>query len=143
MKKLLLLLVLGLSLHANDIIIKESALDVNQSVEKLKTVLIDKGFTVFAIIDHHQNAAEVNMPLPEAKVILFGNPKGGTVLMQEDIVAGLDLPLRVLVYQDNDSKIKVAYRNGTWLKEHYALKNDALIGKIDGGLEMMITEAIK
>jgi uncharacterized protein (DUF302 family) len=143
MRKLLIVLMLGLSLHANEIIIKESIHGVNESIEKLKTLVTQKGFVVFDVIDHTQNAKDVNMSIEQSKVLIFGNPKGGTALMQENILVGLDLPLRVLVFQDKEGKTQMAYRNGTWIKNTYSLKNDALITKVNGGLDMLVSEACK
>lgn len=143
MRKLLIVLIFGLSLHANEIIIKESTLGVIESVDKLKTLVTQKGFVVFDVIDHDQNAKDVNMSLGQSKIVIFGNPKAGTVLMQENTLVGLDLPLRVLVFQDKEGKTQMAYRNGTWIKKTHSLKNDALIAKVDNGLDMLVNEACK
>jgi uncharacterized protein (DUF302 family) len=80
---------------------------------------VAKGLRIFAEIDHSDNAYVANMQLPESKLIIFGNPKIGTNLMKQNMLVGLDLPMRILVFEDSDGKVKIAYRNGTWLvKEH-------------------------
>jgi uncharacterized protein (DUF302 family) len=115
MKKMIIILALGFSLFANDIIVKESCSSVDDTVAKLKEVLRAKKLGIFAVINHSGNAKAIDMKLNEAKMIVFGNPRLGTALMQQDMTVGLDLPLRVLVYKDSDGKVKMAYRDGSWL----------------------------
>ena len=83
----------------------------------------------------------VDMHLNESKVIIFGNPKVGTKLMQEDMTVALDLPLRVLVFKDDAGQVKVAYRDGSWLKEHHLLKSDELTNKVNVGLDKITDKA--
>ncbi|MDF1882217.1 DUF302 domain-containing protein [Sulfurimonas sp. MAG313] len=105
MKKILSILVLGASLFANGIIVKNSDYSVDKTISHIESIVKAKGFGVFAIIDHKKNAKSVGLNLNESKVIVFGNPKIGTLLMQEDMSIALDLPLRVLVYKDNKGYI--------------------------------------
>ena len=140
-KKLFLGLSLSLSLWANDIIIKDSSLSVDDTIEKIKFIVTQKGLTVFTIIDHRENAQKVDMPLNESKVIIFGNPKVGTLLMQEDMTVALDLPLRILVYRDAKDKVKIAYRDGSWIKSHHFLQEDNLVKKVDGAMNKITDKA--
>jgi uncharacterized protein (DUF302 family) len=66
-------------------------------------------------IDHAANAAVVGMPLRPTEVVLFGNPKGGTVLMQDHQRAGIDLPLKALVWQDAEGKVWLSYNAAEWI----------------------------
>jgi len=141
MKKQFLMLIAALSLSANEIIITPSEHSVEKSVEKLRSILTHKGFGIFGVIDHGKNAQGAGMVMNKAKVIIFGNPKAGTLLMQENILAGLDLPFRVLVYEDKQNRPQIAYRNGTWVKKTHSLQNEKLVFKIDGALEAIINEA--
>jgi len=141
MKKLLLILTTALSLMANEIIVKESCTSVSQTAENLKNIVSSKGFAVFAIINHSGNAKMVDMKLNESKMVIFGNPKMGTVLMQQDMRVGLDLPLRVLVYMDSDSKVKMAYRDGSWLADKHLLNVPLKIQKMNEGMDMITTKA--
>ena len=119
MKKIVLLCLLGISLTAGEIITKESACNVYKTMQKIKGMVEARGLKVFALVDHQENAELVNLKMPASKLIIFGNPKLGTSFMLEEMRTGLDLPLKILVYQDTDSKVKIAYRDGTWLaKEH-------------------------
>lgn len=142
MRKFLLFLVCTYSLVASELVIKESRYGVSQTIQNIKEIVVSKGFGVFAIVNHKGNAGMVGMEMPEAKVIIFGNPQAGTKLMQEDIHSALDLPLRVLVYRDSPKSVKVAYRKVSDLKKDFNLKNDQLLGAMDKGLEAIIAKAI-
>lgn len=143
MKKFLFLLGCVLSLSANDIKIVPSNYGVSQTIENIKEIVTSKGFGVFAIINHKGNAGMVGMEMQEAKVILFGNPKAGTKLMQEDILSALDLPIRVLVYRDSAISVKVAYRDLSALKKDFKLTNEKHLEAMDKGLGAIITKATK
>lgn len=141
MKKLLVVLALTASLFANDIIIKDSVHSVDATVNNIKKIVKAKGFGVFAVINHKGNAKSVEMSMRESKLIVFGNPKLGTALMQENILSSLDLPLRVLVYEDVDGSVKIAYRNASWLKGLHGLGDNESVGKIDKGLDDLTNKA--
>ena len=141
MKKILIVLVLGLSLFANDVIVKETTCSVDKTVKNLKDIIRAKNLSIFAIVNHHGNAKAVDMKLPQAKMIMFGNPKIGTALMQQDMLVGLDLPIRILVYTDKDSKVKIAYRDGSWLATKHVLNAATKINKLNNVLDQMTRKA--
>ena len=141
MKKLLLIATVSATLFANTIIIKESCVSVDKTVAKLKSVVKSKGLSVFVVVDHQANAKGVNMKLNASKEVIFGNPLMGTALMQQDITIGLDLPLRVLVYKDADGKVKMAYRDGSWLASHHRLNAPKKLAKVNKGMNMFTTKA--
>ncbi len=141
MRKLLLLVALAAGLFANDIIIKNSNKSVDATVNKLQNIVNKKGFTVFAVVDHQAGATKVRMKLAPSKQIIFGNPKMGTTFMLENMEVGLDLPIRVLVFQDENKQTKIAYRNGTWLNAEHNLTKKKLINKMNFTLDNMTTEA--
>ncbi|QOP45054.1 DUF302 domain-containing protein [Sulfurimonas paralvinellae] len=141
MKKIVFILALGVSLFANDIIVKESHCSVKQTVEHFKGIVKAKGLHVFAVINHSGNARVVNMKLNESKMIVFGNAKLGTALMQQDMTTGLDLPLRVLVFRDTDGKVKMAYRDGSWLANHHLLNAKKKIAKMNNAMDKITTKA--
>jgi uncharacterized protein (DUF302 family) len=86
-----------------------------ETVERLLAALKKRDMTVFARIDHAAGAAAVGIPLRPTEVVLFGNPKGGTVLMQDQQRAGIDLPLKALVWQDADDKVWLSYNAPDWI----------------------------
>ncbi len=141
MKKILALLVLSASLFSNDIIVKPSDYSVDETIENIKKIVKAKGFGVFAVINHQGNAKMADLKLNESKVIIFGNPKIGTLLMQEDMRVALDLPLRVLVYKDEAGQVQLAYRDGSWLKDHHALGSDRLTDKVNKGMDKITDKA--
>jgi uncharacterized protein (DUF302 family) len=141
MRKVILIAALAVGLFANDIILKSSNKSVEATMNKLQNIVTKKGFTVFAVINHQAGANKVRMKLAPSKEIIFGNPKMGTVLMQEKMEVGLDLPIRVLVFEDRDKKTKIAYRDGAWLNAEHNLTNTKLLNKMNFTLDNMIKEA--
>ena len=141
MKKLLLIAVMGLSLFGNDIVVKNSKKTVEATMDKLQNIVNKKGFTVFAVINHQLGADKARMKMAPSEEIIFGNPKMGTIIMQENMQAGLDLPIRILVYQDADQKTKIAYRDGTWLQNEHNITKVKLINKMNFVLDNITTEA--
>ncbi len=140
-KKIALLLATTLSLMANDIIIKPSCTDVTTTVQNIKKIVKKKGLKVFATINHSGNAKMVNMKLNESKMVIFGNAKLGTALMQQDMTVGLDLPLRILVYTDTDGRVKMAYRDGSWLANKHILNAPKKEAKINRAMNIFTTKA--
>jgi uncharacterized protein (DUF302 family) len=140
-KKTLLTLAISASLFANDIIIKESCTSVDDTAQKLKEIVKSKGLNVFAIINHGGNAQMVDMKLDESKMVIFGNAKFGTALMQQDMKIGLDLPLRVLIFKDSDGKVKMAYRDGTWLDNKHIINAPKKVAKLNKAMENFTTRA--
>jgi len=92
-----------------------------ETMQRLLAVLKKRDLSVFARIDHAANAAAVGMPLRPTEVVLFGNPKGGTALMQDQQRAGIDLPLKALVWQDAESKVWLSYNAPDWLSARAGL----------------------
>ena len=77
---------------------------VDETVDKLKTILQSKGVTLFALVDHSGEAEKVGMKMPPTKLLIFGNPKGGTPLMLAAPSAAIDLPLKILVAEDAEAR---------------------------------------
>lgn len=140
-RTLLMVLLMVSGLLGGDIIIRPSEHSVDETIVRMQHIITAKGLDVFAVIDHQQNATGVDMEMAPSKVIIFGDPKMGTVLMQKQPIAGLDLPLRVLVYEDDTGAVKIAYRDGIWLQAEHAVEHPELIAKLDGALDKMTTKA--
>ena len=141
MKKIGLVLAMALSLMANDIIVVKSCTDVSTTANNIKNIVTTKGLNVFAIINHSGNAKMVDMKLNESKMVIFGNAKLGTALMQQDMTVGLDLPLRILVYKDSDGVVKMAYRDGSWLTSKHILNAPKKEKKINKAMAMFVIKA--
>ena len=141
MKKILVMSLMAFSLFANEIIVKESCVSVDETAKNIKQIVTAKGLSVFATINHGANAKMVDMKLNESKMVIFGNAKLGTALMQQNMTLGLDLPLRVLVYNDIDGKVKMAYRDGSWLQNKHVLNAPKKIAKVNKAMENITTKA--
>ena len=80
-----------------------------------------RGMTVFAHIDHAAGAATVGLPLRPTELLIFGNPLGGTPLMQDQQTAGIDLPVKALVWQDADGTVWLTYNDAEWVAQRHGL----------------------
>jgi len=99
---------------------------VDETVNRLKNILQSEGLTLFALIDHSGEAAKVGMKMPPTKLLIFGNPKGGTPLMLAAPSIALDLPLKILVSADAQGKVWLSYNSPEYLKERPGLSPDLL-----------------
>jgi uncharacterized protein (DUF302 family) len=99
---------------------------VDQTVDRLETILQSKGVKLFALVDHSGEAAKVGLKMPPTKLLIFGNPKAGTPLMLAAPSIALDLPLKILVAQDSQGKVWISYNSPEYLKERYGLPQDLL-----------------
>jgi uncharacterized protein (DUF302 family) len=99
---------------------------VDETVDKLKNILLSKQITLFALIDHSGEAAKVGLKMPPTKLLIFGNPKGGTPLMLAAPSIALDLPLKILVAEDVQGKVWLSYNSPEYLKERHGLPTNLL-----------------
>ena len=100
----------------------KSALPVKESVDRLVHLLESKGLTVFCRVDHAAGAAAVGMQLRPTTVVIFGNAKGGTPLMQASQTIGIDLPLKVLAWEDASGQTWLSYNDPVWLTERHGIQ---------------------
>jgi uncharacterized protein (DUF302 family) len=110
----------------NGIIRKASTRSVDEIVAKLKGLLESKGITLFALVDHSGEAEKAGLRMPPTKLLIFGNPKGGTPLMIASPSMAIDLPLKILVAQDAAGKVWVSYNSPAYLKERHRLPDEFL-----------------
>lgn len=94
---------------------------VEETLDRLEVDLKAKDITVFVRIDHAAGAASVAMPLRPTELLIFGNPKSGTPLMQSNQTIGIDLPLKVLAWQDAGGKVWLTYTDPRWLARRHRL----------------------
>jgi uncharacterized protein (DUF302 family) len=109
-----------------------SSFDPKQTIERLEAAVKAEGMSVFAHIDHAAGAAAVGLPLRPTEVLIFGNAKGGTPLMQAAQSIGIDLSLKALVWQDDAGATWLSYNDPVWLAERHGLSDDT--GKVAGNL---------
>jgi uncharacterized protein (DUF302 family) len=105
----------------NGIVNKSSKHSVDDTLGKLQNILEAKGIAVFALIDHSGEAAKVGLKMRPTKLLIFGNPKGGTPLMLAAPSIAIDLPLKILIWQDDQEKVWVSYNTPEYLAERHGL----------------------
>ena len=110
----------------NGIIEVPSNHSVEETVDRLKTILQAKGVTLFALVDHSGEAEKVGMKMPPTKLLIFGNPKGGTPLMLAAPSIAIDLPLKILVSEDAQGKVWLSYNSPEYLQQRHGLPQNLL-----------------
>jgi uncharacterized protein (DUF302 family) len=120
-----------------------SAFSVAETIDRLVAAITPLGMNVFARIDHAAGAAKVGMPLRPTQLLLFGNPKGGTPLMQDQQTAGIDLPLKALAWEDAGGKVWLSYDEAAWIAQRHGLgaASAAAVTAIAGMLEKVTKAA--
>jgi len=103
---------------------KPSNHSVEETVDRLKNILQAKGVTLFALIDHSGEAEKVGIKMPPTKLLIFGSPKAGTPLMLAAPSIALDLPLKILVWEDPQAKVWVSYNRPVYLQKRHNLPQD-------------------
>ena len=111
------------------IITQPSQHSVEQTVEKLSALLQAKGVTLFGLVDHSGEAAKVGMRMPPTKLMIFGSPKAGTPLMLAAPSVAIDLPLKMLVWEDAQGSVWLSYNSPAYLKERHGVP-EALLPNI-------------
>ena len=99
----------------------QSSFDPKATMDRLEAQIQAKGLNVFARIDHALGAAEAGLPLAPTNLIIFGNARGGTPLMQSMQTVGIDLPLKVLVWQDAANNTWVSYNEPSWIAQRHGI----------------------
>lgn len=110
----------------NGIVNKPSSHSVNEAVAKLKGILQAKGVTLFALVDHSGEAEKVGMKMKPTKLLIFGNPKAGTPLMLAAPSCAIDLPLKILIWEDGGGKVWISYNNPQYLQKRHGLPQELL-----------------
>ena len=108
-----------------------------ETMNRFEAEVKAKGFTVFARIDHAAGAAAVGLPLRPTELLIFGNAKGGTPLMQSVQTVGIDLPLKALVWQDGSGKTWLSYNDPGWLAKRRGHQVDAAVSAMAGALDAL------
>ena len=120
---------------SNGIIDTPSNHSVDQPIEKLRGILQAKAVTLFALVDHSGEAEKVGMKMPPTKLLIFGSPKAGTPVMLAAPSVAIDLPLKILIWQDVQGKVWVSYNSPDYLRERHnlppeLLQNIAVVGTL-------------
>ena len=141
----ILVLTLGLAgplLASEGVIKRESPFDVTATAQRLVAVLEEKGLTVFARVDHAAGAQGVGLSLRPTELVIFGNPRVGTPLMQCRQEVALDLPQKALVWEDADGRVWLGYNDPAWLAERHAVAGCAVVLEKIGNALAAIAAAV-
>jgi len=99
---------------------------VDQTVGLLTKTLAARSITLFALVDHSGEAAKAGMTMPPTKLLIFGSPRAGTPIMLVAPSDALDLPLKILVHEDNEGKVWITYNAPSYLQQRHAIPNELL-----------------
>jgi len=118
------------------------SLGPKETMDRLEAEIRAKGLTIFARIDHAAGAAEVGLPLAPTNLIIFGNARGGTPLMQSAQTVGIDLPLKILVWQDAANNTWLSYNEPRWIAQRHGVADvESTIDKMADLLAAIAREA--
>ena len=126
------------------IITKQSSKDFKDTYKALFDVIDNNpNLKIIAELDHQKNAASVDLSLNPVKIIMFGNPNLGTPLMQSSLTTGLDLPQKIMVWQDDANKVNVSYNDPLYLQARHSISEDKneILKKIAGALDKISNAA--
>jgi uncharacterized protein (DUF302 family) len=126
--------------NASGIASIQSRYSVDETVSKLKTAIESKGLTLFAHIDHSAAARQAGLRMQPAHVLIFGNARAGTPSMVVSPLLALDLPLKVLIWEDADKKVWVSYNTIEFLVQRHAIPAD--LSKNIAGVESLVRTAL-
>jgi uncharacterized protein (DUF302 family) len=129
------------TLPDNGMIHLKSHHSVPDTLARLETIVQAKGLTILARIDHSGDAAKAGLTMQPTKLLIFGNAKSGTPLMTASPTVAIDLPLKALVWQDEDDNVWLSYNSPTYLKERHAIP-DNLLQNI-AGIGPICAEAVR
>ena len=147
MKMRLILLVLCFiwaqpGMTSNETINKKSDYSVAKTLDRLENIVKKKGITLFVRVNHGAGAKAVGKPLHASELLIFGNPKMGSPLMQASPLMGLELPMKALAWEDASGQVWLSYLKPAVLQQRHQLKNDGIIKKMTQALDAMTQLAV-
>ena len=116
------------------IVTSQSRYSFAETVEKLEALLKEKGIKLFTIIDHSDEAASAGLSMPPTKVLIFGNPKGGTPLMLAAPSTAIDLPLKILVAEDAQGKVWISWNDPAYLQQRHGFPKELITNIAAAGM---------
>ncbi len=133
------------SVSAEDgLITKKSQFGPGETLDRLEVLLEGKGITVFARINHTQGAEGVGIDLRPTELLIFGNPKLGSHFFTSRQTAGIDLPMKVLVWEDVDGQVWLTYNDPQYIAGRHGIKDrDAIVKKMTGALDSLTNAATR
>lgn len=126
---------------ADGLVAVKSPYGARETMDRLESVVKERGLNVFARIDHAAGASKVGKALRPTELLIFGNPQGGTPLMECAQSAGIDLPLKALVWEDAASQVWVGYNDPAFLAQRHGVPQCAVVPNLRKALEGIAEEA--
>jgi uncharacterized protein (DUF302 family) len=129
--------------RSSGLIRRQSAHDVVETAGRFRAAAEAAGLTIFAAIDHQKNAIDVGMDLGPCLLLIFGNPRAGTPLMQANPEAGLDLPFKALIWTDKDGATWFGWNDPQWVSDRHSLGPAAqnTVAAVAAGMETLAASA--
>jgi uncharacterized protein (DUF302 family) len=128
-------------MQTNGLLQVASARSVDETVERLKAILAERGLQVFALVDHSGEAEKAGMKMRPTKLLIFGSPKGGTPLMLAVPSVAIDLPLKALVAEDEAGKVWISYNSPEYLQQRHGIPQDLV--KNIAGVGALVAKAVE
>ena len=126
-------------MNANGMVAVRSSHSVEETVASLQRIFAAKGLTLFSLIDHSGEAAKVGMKMLPTKLLIFGDPKTGTSIILAPPSSALDLPLKILVYEDHEEMVHLVYNDPAYLQQRHEIP-DILVAKL-AGISALVAQA--
>ena len=139
----LLVLITSTPLAAADgVISAKSAFNVEETANRIESILNEKGMTIFKRVNHSEGAANVGIDLRATELIIFGNPKVGSPLMQCQQTVAIDLPQKALIWEDSESQVWISYNDPRYLEKRHNISGcEEVLSKIEKALSGIISKA--
>ncbi|MFV1993608.1 MAG: DUF302 domain-containing protein [Acidiferrobacterales bacterium] len=126
------------------LVIKKSAFSVKVTLDRLENVLKKKGITIVTRWSHDAGAKKAGIDLRPTELLLFGNPKLGSHMFTSNQTAGIDLPMKALVWQDEKGQVWLAYNDPQYIADRHGIKDRAeIVKKMTGALKKLTDKATK
>lgn len=139
---MLMLLNMQLAQASEEHTVKQSRYSVGETLDRLEKVLKEKGVIIFSRIYHSVGAKKVNIPMRPTQLLIFGKPVVGSPLINENPLVALDLPMKVLAWQDEKGQTWLAYLNPSELQKRHNIQNNELINKMKNALNNLTNQAL-
>jgi len=122
--------------------VKQSRYSVGESLDRLETILKEKGVIIFSRIFHSLGAKKAGIPMRPTQLLIFGKPKVGSPLINENPLVALDLPMKVLAWQDEKGQTWLAYLNPSELQSRHNIRNVEYLDKMKKALNTLTNQAL-
>ncbi len=133
---------LGFAQVDSGLVTFESAYTIDETQAKLEVAIENAGLKIVLVLNHAENASNVGLDLRPTRLVLFGNPNVGTPLMQDAQTVAIDLPQKMLIWEDNQGRVFVSYNDPMYLKTRHDIEDqDQRLNNISGALQNLATAA--